>query len=577
MPTELAPGRRGEAATTADRRRAKAMRLPASRTQRGMWLLAAAIILLIFGVPLVVLLVMAFRNESGGYGLDNLIEIATSSRYLIPIWNSLRVSLLATIIAAVMGIPMAWLCSKTNVPGRTAIRVLVYSSFIMPPLLGAIAWVYLASPRAGVINRSLDSLIGVSPLNVFDLNFMAFVMALYLYSYVFTFAANSFDNVGGELDEAGAILGASTFRRARTIVLPLGGAAILNALILVFVQAMSLFGVPAIIAVPSGNHVMTTQLARFFSFPPQPELAAAFGIPLVVFAYALFVVRKYILGKRGFVTVGGKGAHASLIDLGRWRWLASTWCWIIIGGATFLPFFALLTMSMKESWGRPGSPWTFEHLLWVGTSARDVVQNSIVFSAAAATICVIVGFIVAYLRERTKLRIAKTLDSVMSLSIAVPGIVLAIGLFAAYSRPPIFIYGTALIMIWALAGRFMSVALQNIGPGLKAIHGELNDAARIVGAGEGRAILGITLPLAAATLFSAWIFTFVLSSQELSATVLLANINTEVIPTRIVSLYDTGSYERIAALGVVLIAIILTAVAFGNLILIRRLRRFQGG
>jgi iron(III) transport system permease protein len=182
--------------------------------------------------------------------------------------------------------PMAWLVSRTDLPAKRLMRALILASFVTPPFLGAFAWVLLGGPNAGLINQWYYALLGLKPfeatplINIFSASGMVFVMALYTFPYVFTFAANALDAVPSELEEASAILGAPAWRTALHVTLPLVLPALLGGFIVAFLQSMTLFGTPAILALPAGIDTMTTKIWSLFQFPPQLGLAAAASLPL---------------------------------------------------------------------------------------------------------------------------------------------------------------------------------------------------------------------------------------------------------------------------------------------------------
>lgn len=531
---------------------------------------ALAALLLTVVLPIIWLFYYSVRGSDGAVTLSNYFDAFTNPLYLEPIWNSIRLGLTVMVLCVLIGVPMAWLVSRTDLPGRDALRVAVYASFILPSLLSAVSWVILASPNAGLLNQLTDSLLGVKPFNVFSLNFLAFIIAFSIFPYTFIFTLSGLDNIGGETEEAAAILGAGPVRRALTVTLPLVTPAILSSMVVAFLQTVALYGAPALIAVPSGRHVITTQLFLFFGFPRRPELAAAYGVPLILFAAVLLYGRRKLLGRRSYVTVGGKGSQQYRVALGKWRWPVCGLVWGVFAVGVILPGLTLLYVSLVPRWSQGGWNLTLDHYRWMFDHGRAALWNSLKFAVAAATLCVLLGLTVSYLSERRDSKITRFLGFLTTAPLVVPGIILGIGMFAAFSRPPIVLYGTGIILIVAFWGRFMPIALQNIQPAVAAVHPDLEQASRIMGAGLVQTVRKITVPLAAGAILSAWIFSFVLATQEISAALLLVSIDTQVMPTLIVNLYEQAPYERIAAIGMVMVALTMTAVIVGRAVLGRR-------
>src|SRR5437868_2830903 len=211
-------------------------------------------------------------------------------------------------------------------PLRRTVRALVTASFVTPPFLGAIAWELLAAPNSGLINKAWRSLTGAEMgdylLNIYTLPGLIFVISCYTFPYVFVLVANTLDRIPGDLEDASSILGGSTWTTARRVTIPLALPALLAGALVAFLQAMTLFGSPAILALPAGFHTMTTRIWSLFQFPPKPELAAAASLPLLVLTIVLLRAEHLILGRRGYALVGGKQGDARPVRLGIFRWAA---------------------------------------------------------------------------------------------------------------------------------------------------------------------------------------------------------------------------------------------------------------
>src|SRR5256712_11931647 len=246
---------------------------------------------------------------------------------------------------------MAWLTARPDVPGRGLIRGLVLASFVSPPFLGAFAWVMLAGPNAGLLNTLWRRLTGLdSPLvDIFTMPGLVFVVTLYTFPYVYIMLVNTLALIASDLEEAAAILGAGRLGVALTVTLPLVLPALVSGFILAVLQALALFGSPAILAMPAGFHTITTQIWSFFHFPPKTEMAAAFSMPLLLATALLLLVQKKLLGRRGYAAVGGKGGQRRPIPLGPWRWPAFVAVLAIMACAIFLPYGILTKAAVSRA------------------------------------------------------------------------------------------------------------------------------------------------------------------------------------------------------------------------------------
>ena len=245
-------------------------------------LLLVALVLL----PMFRLLMTSLTGDAGELSLEHYRQLFVDPAFVKPLLTTLWTSAAVGVLCILAAAPMAWLVARTDLPGKRLLRALILASFVTPPFLGAFAWVLLGGPNAGLINQWYYGLFGLKPfeatplINIFSAGGMVFVMALYTFPYVFTFVANSLDVIPSELEEASAILGAPAWRTALDITLPLVVPALLAGFLIAFLQSMTLFGTPAILALPAGIDTMTTKIWSLFQFPPQLGLAAAVSLPL---------------------------------------------------------------------------------------------------------------------------------------------------------------------------------------------------------------------------------------------------------------------------------------------------------
>ena len=228
-------------------------------------------------------------------------------------------------------------------PLRRAVRVLVMASFVTPPFLGAIAWELLAAPNSGLLNQLYRAVIGAGPdevlFDIYSLTGLIFVISCYTFPYVFVLVANALDRIPGDLEDASSMLGGRAWRTARRVTIPLALPALLAGALVAFLQAMTLFGSPAILALPAGFHTMTTKIWSLFQYPPKPELAAAASLPLLLLT-VIAAARPVCAcsGRRGYAVVGGKSGPPRSVRLGALRWPALA---VVLRGAVPAGFPAL--------------------------------------------------------------------------------------------------------------------------------------------------------------------------------------------------------------------------------------------
>lgn len=506
----------------------------------------------------------------GHWTLANYAAAFSRPRYIQAFVTSMQLGATVSLISVVLAVPLAWLVSRTDMPGRGTIRMLVLASFVMPPYLGAIGWILLAGPNSGWLNQAVRGLTGLegAAFDIYSFEGLAFVIALYTFPYLFVFASGALDVVSSEMEDAANILGAGTLRTAVKVTLPLVLPALLAGLIVTFLETISLVGTPALIALPARINVITTQLAQFFSPPIRAEVAAAYTMPLLLVTVALYLLQQRLVGRRGFVTLGGKGGERRVIRLGAWRWAAFAWAGLVLLLALVLPSLVLAQAAFAKAWGRGLSLdnltlKNFEYLLFNHPGARGSIVNSFTYAGAAATIGLTLAVGIAYIVGRRLVRFGGVLSLLCMTPFVIPGIVLAIAFYGAYAPPPFSLYGTGLILVLAFTTRFLPVAYSSVGASLRSINPEMEEAVRILGGGRATAIRRVIAPLMKKSLVGAWLLVFIPASRELSTAMFLYGPNTRPMSIMLLDLSEEGNFELLAALGFLLLAATFAVVAIG--------------
>jgi iron(III) transport system permease protein len=533
-----------------------------------MVLLLAVLVLL----PLFWIALTSVQDDTKGFTLAHYRHLFIDPAFVRPLWTTLWTSAAVGLGCIIFAAPMAWLVSRTDLPGKRWWRILILASFVTPPFIGAFAWVLLGGPNAGLINQAYYALFGLKPfeaaslINVFSAWGMVFVMALYTFPYVFTFAANALDAIPSDLEEASAILGAPAWRTALHVTVPLAVPALLGGFIVAFLQSMTLFGTPAILALPAGIDTMTTKIWSLFQFPPQLGLAAAASLPLLVITVALLRAQAAIMGRRGYSVIGGKsGSAGKPIRLGGWMVLALALFVVVLGCSIVLPYGVLARTAFVRNWSAPlEGNLSLEHWRFVFfefSQTQLALKNTFVLGVTAATAGTILVTLIGYLSLRKLVWGHRYLAFLATAPVAIPGIVLAVGLFLAYTHPPLVLYGTLSIIFLAYVTKELPVGYQQIASSLRAVHPELEDASRILGGTRLRALLDITTPLIRNGVIATWIFIFIGSIRELSATILLFTARTKTISVTMFDLRESNDWGPIAVLSITMLAITFVMIA----------------
>ncbi len=535
-----------------------------------LWIALIAALLFLVAWPMAKLLMVSFTTRTGVFTFANYLTAYGRARYLDALTNSLLLAAATTAYSILFAVPTAWAMSRTNMPGKGFIWLSVLGAFILPPYLGAIGWILLAGPNSGFINVAWRWLSGLStPLvNVYTFNGLALVMALQSFPLIFIFVKSALDLVSSEMEDAANILGAGTWKATRKVTLPLVLPSIIGSSILVFLEAVALFGTPAIIGIPARINVATTQLWQFFEYPVRVEVAAAYAMPLLLITLAMVGAQRLMFARRGYVSQTGKGGERRPIMLGAWRWVMLAWCVFVGLLAVVMPMLVLLEASFAKAWGRGLMPanltvQNYYFLLFQHETALKSIWNTLWFSAAAASLAVLIALLVAYIVNRKLVRFGAALGFLAMAPFVIPGIVMAIGFYASYAAPPLALYGTAAIIILAFTARFLPIAFANSNAALGAVHPEMEEAARILGCGRLQTIARITTPLLRKSLLGGWLIVFIVATRELSTAIFLVGPNTRTMAVLLYDLSEAGNFEVLAALGGILLALTFALVAGG--------------
>jgi iron(III) transport system permease protein len=494
----------------------------------------------------------ALTDATGAPTAANFRRLFTDPTLLRPMLTTLLIAAAASVSACVVAIPVSWLVARSDMPFRATIRALVTASFVTPPFLGAIAWELLAAPNSGMLNQWARALFGMDEYDyVFDIytvTGVAFAISCYAFPYVFTVL--------------------TTLRR---ITLPLVLPAILAGGLVAFMQALTMFGTPAILAMPAGFHTLTTRIWSLFQYPPQTNLAAAAALPLLLVTLAVLQLQRWLLGRRSFTVIGGKSGPPKRVRLGAMRWPALLLCLLILMNPIFLPYAALIkaavVRNLSDSLAWSTLTWAHVHFALVEYSdTAQAMLNTIILGVGSATITTAMVLVVAYLANRKLVPGHRLLVLLAMAPIAIPGIVMGVGLFLVYSRPPFLLYGTLWILLVGFVTMEMPAGFQQLQAALRGLHVELEEASRIFGATRLQALRQITAPLLRSTILATWCIVFIGVIRELSATILLTTSNTKVISVVIYDLNESGDLGAISVLGIALLL-----VTFAVVLLVHRL------
>jgi iron(III) transport system permease protein len=505
------------------------------------------------------------------YGFGNFNGIFQYPQILL---NTLTVSVAATVMALVFGFVMAWILTRTNVPGRHLFEQLMAVPYYLTPLLGALAWSLLGSPESGFINQIWRALGGNGHL--IDINTaygIAWVMALFEGSVAFVMIAAVMKSMDPALEEASQIMGASRVRTMLRITLPLVVPGVLGAAIFVFAEMLGSFAAALVLGLPSRYYVITTAIYQLVQqYPPKIQIAAAMGVSLfAVMFFMLFLYRRIVMAG-SYVTITGKAFRPRVADIGPLRYVLLGVCLLYLFAAVGLPLVTLLYASLQKiavAFPTAGN-WTLENFRVAVTmnAVRSALANSLLLGFGTATIGVVLMGLLAWLICRSRLPGSGLIEYIVMFPQAVPRLVFAFGLMWAWVVFPIPIYGTLWLLLLAYLTVFLPLGVRTIAGVMLQIDKSLEECAQMCGASWAFRVRTVTIPLLVPGLAAAWLLLFIASIRELGASILLMGPHSKVITPSIVESWFGTSSELTAALA--LIQTLVVAIAMIVLIAVTR-------
>jgi iron(III) transport system permease protein len=539
----------------------------------------AVILLVLAGLviyPLALVLSYSFRDDAGHASLTQFGQLVQNpdvgSAAIFSFWFMIEVSL----GSLVLGVPLAWATSRTDMPGKLLIRGGAAISFVIPSFINVIAWIFLAAPNSGYLNKMLVAVFGLSspPFNIFSFGGLVFIETAHLFPLVYFAVGTALANVDASHEQAARVLGAGRLRTAFTVTLPLVLPAIISSVILVMLEALSSFGAPAAIGTMANFTVLSTLIFQLLTFPPHMSLAAAVSVPVAIFTLILLWVQQRLIQRNDFTSLTGKASAPQLVHLGAMRWPLLILLAVPVACLSILPLAGLVALSLLKNFGAPliFANLGLSHFYTVFDSSFTVlpaVEHSLMLAVAAATICVGIGIIFAWMVERTAFPGRGFLIGVVTVAFGIPSIILGIGVLLGYIGP---LYGTLGIILIAYAARHLPIAFVYVRTLVKQLSPQLEEVARVSGAGWLRTLKDVTFPVLRPGAFVAWLLIFSLCLREQPMSAILTQAGTQVMSTSVLQFLEDGSVEVAAAIAVLIVVVSVACLGVAQLLGGRRAR-----
>ncbi|MFC3126211.1 ABC transporter permease [Pseudoroseomonas globiformis] len=539
------------------------LRFDASPVQVGAALLVLAFLLAFLLVPVGRVFLAAFTDGEGNLTLVHFADFFRTSLFRESFLNSLYVAAMSVVVASVLAVPLAVIVSRFRFPGAALVSTLGVLPLVMPPFVGAVA-MQLVFGRNGSLNLLLMDWFGIRLDLMEGLNGVVFVQALHYFPFILMNLSASLSNIDTAMEEAGQNLGARGFTLLRTIVLPLALPGYLAGASLVFVKVFDDLATPLLLNVT--NMLAPQAYLRVTSVGLGDPMGYVIGVILVVVsifamggAALLLRGRDYSMQQRGGGGLGRREMSPGQRALA-WAFVVPTLLLVLA------PHLGIALLSLATVWSFSPLPdaYTLTHFATVLRETPQFLTNTLLYCGLAGLMDVVLGVTIAWLVLRTRLPGRRLLDMLAMSALAVPGLVLGIGILRSYfgvQLPD----GTALATSWIMltivyAVRRLPYALRAATAALQQVHRSLEEAAENVGAGKLTTLTHIVIPLMAGGLAAAFVTSFATAAVELSATLVLATRDVDAPLSYGIYVFMQSPAGRGAGAALGVIAVVTVAV-----------------
>jgi iron(III) transport system permease protein len=518
-------------------------------------------------VPLYYLLWGTFFDDQG-FTLTGFSRAYGDERIAELIGNSLWFAAGSGLLSLTVGTTLAYLNVRTDVPFKALFFAASIIPLVIPGILYTIAWIFLASPTIGLLNKALEPILGPGTFDIFTIWGMIWVEGMHLSPIVFLLMVAAFRSMDPSLEESALMSGASRWQVLRRVTLPLARPAIVASVLIMVVRSLEAFEVPALIGLQNGIYVFTSRIYFVLrTYPPDLAAAGALAVGLLVLA-VIGVAISGLVGRSGrrFETITGKGFRPRPMDLGKWKPVVGAGIILYFGFTVVAPLLVLLYTSLLPFYQAPSrdafASMTLDNYReLIGLSqATTALKNSIILGVGTATLVMAGMAIAAWIVVRSKVPGRGLVDQLSFVPLVIPGLVLGLSLSFVYLRSPLPIYGTLLILLIAYCTRYMPYGMRYAVTSMHQISTELEESAQVSGASWWQSFRRVVLPLLTPGLLAGWIYILVVSFRELSSSILLYSPGNEVLSILIFEQYENGQFTVLSALGVVMVLTLVVLV-----------------
>lgn len=524
-------------------------------------------------VPLGILIVSSL-TPSGlpfdpGWTISNYFTVYGDPDFWSMVWTTIKFAIGSMLGAMILGIALAWVVERTDLPGKRTLRICLTLPMAIPPFLLAIGWILLLSPRIGFINTLIQDLTGSDfSINIYSLGGMIFVQALSLVPSTFLILCPAFRNMDPSLEEAAMTSGAGRYMLFKRIFVPLLSPSLLAAAIFMLMVGFLVFDVPGTLGMPVSIFVLSSRIVYLATDSAGGMSAYHIISTIAVFFLVILLLQASVYHRltrnaSRFVTVTGKNFRPRLFKLGRWKIPVLLTIFVYFSLATIIPL-GILAWTSAMPWLMPPSleavslaSWSNHMAFFTNTLTLRALGNSLVIGIVASTAVALFSVLISWIVVRKGGKSGKIVDFLAFLPIAIPGTMIGVALIYVYLNMPFLsVYGSVWIIAIAYITTYIPFGTRSTNSVMLQLHKELEEAARTSGASWGRVMRRIVLPLTLPAALAVWIWVVAHCIRELSSALLLQGGENQTLPVVLWNFWVGGEPNKAAAVGLWLVVLL---------------------
>jgi len=511
------------------------------------------------------LLSAPFFEANKQVGLDAYRFIFADSDFWKAGLNSVLIASGMVVIAVPLGGLLAFIMERTDLPGKRWLEPFILVPSFVSPMVLSFGYVVAAGP-VGFYTVWAQDLFGVAPWGIYSVLAMTVIAGLTHVPNVYIYATSALKNLGSDVEEAARSAGASPFRVAVSVSLPLIMPSLLFSAVLVFFLGFELFGLPLVLGDPEGILVLSTYLYKLTNKlgTPSYHLMAAVAICIVAITFPLVLIqRRLLVGARKYATIKGKAGRMRELPLGPWAWIAFAVILAFLFVTVVVPISGIALRAFVSSWGfgmKLSEVWTLDGFreVWNEPTHKRAILNTVLIGTVGGALTVACYTAIGFATHRRNDGWSRFIDYLVLVPRAVPGLLAGLAfLWVFLFFPPLTPLRTTIFSMWlAYSVVWLAYGMRLISSSLMQVSPELEEAGRSVGASRGLISRSITLPLIRPGLIGSWLLVFMIFEREYSTGVYLLAPGTEVIGAELVSLWQGGAIDVVAALALINIVLV---------------------